>query len=144
MGLIVFHFPRPSHWGNFVQRSRLLASNSMALRTSKHITPEGLLHLTSDTRKVLSRECKTSSQEEFHAVMASGSLMSSAGQCHGASQSALWLPIDLFLEDAMDGSQVGAISAVETLTGIILFIFLVFLLKREAGNNSTYLVRVRF
>lgn len=43
--------------------------------------------------------------------------MSSAGQCHGASQSALWLPIDLFLEDAMDGSQVGATSAVETLTG---------------------------
>ncbi|KAF2314902.1 hypothetical protein GH714_037127 [Hevea brasiliensis] len=33
--------------------------------------------------------------------------------------SVLWLPIDLFLEDAMDGSQVAAIGAVENLTGLV-------------------------
>ncbi|KAF8394464.1 hypothetical protein HHK36_020672 [Tetracentron sinense] len=109
----------PSHWGAFIQRLRLLGANSSALRNSKIITPEALLQLTSDTRKVLSRECKTNLEHEFHAVMASGSLTSSAGQCHGASRSTLWLPLDLFLEDAMDGSQVAATSTIEILTGLI-------------------------
>lgn len=90
---------------------------STALRNSKHITPEALLQLTSDTRKVLSRESKTVSEQQFHAVIASGSSISSVGQCNWTSQSALWLPIDLFLEDVMDGSQVAANSAVEILTG---------------------------
>lgn len=81
------------------------------------MTPEALLQLTSDRRRVLTRKGKTVSQQEFHAVLSSGSLISSAGQCHGSSRSSLWLPIDLFLEDAMDGSQVAVISAVETLTG---------------------------
>lgn len=83
----------------------------------KHITPEGLLQLTSDSRRLLTRECKTISQQEFHAVLSSGSLVSSACQSHGVSSSAFWLPIDLYLEDAMDGSEVAEISAVESLTG---------------------------
>lgn len=102
---------------------QLLAANSSALRNSKHISPDSLLQLTSDKRKVLTRECKTSSQKQFHAVIA-GSLVSSAGQCHGTSQSALWLPFDLFLEDSMDGSQVTATGAVEILTGTSHFLHL--------------------
>ncbi|KAJ9696261.1 hypothetical protein PVL29_008476 [Vitis rotundifolia] len=108
-----------SHWGSFIQRLRVLAANSTALRNSKHISPDALLQLTSDARRVLTRECKTSLQKQFHAVVASGSLISSAGQCHGVSWSALWLPIDMFLEDTMDDSQVVATSAVETLTGLV-------------------------
>ncbi|PSS06398.1 Mediator of RNA polymerase II transcription subunit 33A like [Actinidia chinensis var. chinensis] len=107
-----------SHWACFIQHLRLLTEHSSALRSSKDITPEALLQLTSDTREVLSRKCKTSSQKQFHAVMASGSLASSSGQCHGTSRSSLWLPFDLFLEDTMDGSQVTATSAVEVLTGL--------------------------
>ncbi|WJZ87031.1 hypothetical protein VitviT2T_006438 [Vitis vinifera] len=109
----------PTHWVVFLQRIQLLGANSSALRNSKVITPEALLHLTSDTRIVLSRKCKSSSLQKFHAVMAFGSLASSAGLCHGASRSALWLPLDLVLEDAMDGSLVSATSAIETITGLI-------------------------
>lgn len=108
---------RPSHWGAFILQLKVLAANSVALRNSKHLTSEALLLLTSDTRKALSRECKTMSQQEFHAVIGNGSLVSSSGQCHGTSPSAHWLPIDLLLEDAMDGSQVAATGAVERLTG---------------------------
>ncbi|GLT47181.1 hypothetical protein SLA2020_208940 [Shorea laevis] len=108
----------PLHWGSFIQRLRLLAVKSVALQNSKHITSEVLLQLTSDKHRVLSRKCKTISQE-FHAVISSGSLMASTGQCHGATCSALWLPIDLFLEDAMDGSQVAATSAADVLTGLV-------------------------
>uniref|UniRef100_A0A6N2NEA8 Mediator of RNA polymerase II transcription subunit 33A n=1 Tax=Salix viminalis TaxID=40686 RepID=A0A6N2NEA8_SALVM len=75
----------PSHWGSFIERLQLLVVHSAALRNSKHVTPDAFLQLTHDTRKVLSRECKTISQHEFHAVMFSGSLKSSIGQCHGAS-----------------------------------------------------------
>lgn len=113
-----YFFFRPGHWESFTQNLRLLVSNSSALRNSKNISPEALLQLTSDNHVVLSRKRKTSSQKKFHAVVVSGSLASSADQCHGASPSVLWLPIDLFLEDTIDGSQVAATSAAETLTGI--------------------------
>lgn len=96
----------------------------MALRNSKHISPDALLQLTSDAHRVLSQECKRSLQKHFHAAVSLGSLTSSAGQCHGISWSALWLPIDMFLEDAMDGSQVVTTSAVETLAGTIYFLLL--------------------
>ncbi|KAL0419935.1 UNVERIFIED_CONTAM: Mediator of RNA polymerase II transcription subunitA [Sesamum radiatum] len=106
----------PTQWECFIQHLRLLAANSSSLRNSKNISPEALLQLTSNTRQVLSRECKTNSQQQFHAVTAR-SPMSSAGQCH--VRSALWLPIDLYLEDAIDGSQVRATGAAETLTGLV-------------------------
>ncbi|XP_009784277.1 mediator of RNA polymerase II transcription subunit 33A-like [Nicotiana sylvestris] len=109
----------PGHWESFTQNLRLLVSNSSALRNSKNISPEALLQLTSDNHVVLSRKRKTSSQKKFHAVVVSGSLASSADQCHGASPSVLWLPFDLFLEDTIDGSQVAATSAAETLTGLV-------------------------
>ncbi|KAG6732058.1 hypothetical protein I3842_01G157900 [Carya illinoinensis] len=108
-----------THWVDFIQRLRLLEANSSALRNSKALTPEALNQLTSDTRIVLSRECKTTSLQKFHGVMAFGSLSTSAGLCQGASRSALWLPLDLLLEDAMDGYLVNATSAIEIITGLI-------------------------
>ncbi|XP_038681548.1 mediator of RNA polymerase II transcription subunit 33B isoform X2 [Tripterygium wilfordii] len=107
-----------SSWADFVQRFQVLVANSAALRNSKHFTPEALLKLKSDTLRVLSPLYKKISQLG-HLTMASGSLISSAGQCFGASHSTLWLPIDLFLEDAMDGSRVAGASAVEILTGLV-------------------------
>ncbi|XP_016696073.1 mediator of RNA polymerase II transcription subunit 33B isoform X2 [Gossypium hirsutum] len=113
------NYQKSSHWGTFLQQLRVLAAKSVALRNAKHITPEALLNLTSDMHKVVSRKCKTISQQELNAVIGSGSLTTSSGQCHGTSPSAHWLPIDLFLEDAMDGSQVAATGAVESLTGLV-------------------------
>ncbi|KAL4272542.1 hypothetical protein GQ457_13G024970 [Hibiscus cannabinus] len=108
-----------SHWVSFIQSLRLLGANSAALKNSKALTSEALLELTSDSRIVLSRKCKTSSVQKFHAVMAFESLASSAGLCHGASRSDLWLPLDLVLEDAMDGYLVNTTSAIEIITGLI-------------------------
>lgn len=111
----------PTHWISFIQRLQLLGTNSSALRNSKILTAEDLLQLTTDSggNMVLSRESKTRSLQKFHSVMASGSLVSSSGLYQGASQSALWLPLDLALEDAMDGYQVNATSAIEIITGSI-------------------------
>eukprot|EP00258_Populus_trichocarpa_P046287 XP_024462306.1 mediator of RNA polymerase II transcription subunit 33A isoform X1 [Populus trichocarpa] len=114
-------FTLPTHWIRFFQRLQLLGTNSSALRNSKILTAEDLLQLTtgSGSNIVLSRESKTSSLQKFHSVMAFGSLVSSSGLCQGASHSALWLPLDLALEDAMDGYQVNATSAIEIITGSV-------------------------
>ncbi|KAL9363916.1 hypothetical protein Peur_041789 [Populus x canadensis] len=111
----------PTHWIRFIQRLQLLGTNSSALRNSKILTAEDLLQLTtgSGSNMILSRESKTSSLQKFHSVMAFGSLVSSSGLCQGASHSALWLPLDLALEDAMDGYQVNATSAIEIITGSV-------------------------
>ncbi|KAM7258260.1 hypothetical protein ACFE04_014001 [Oxalis oulophora] len=109
----------PSHWAEFVQSLRLLAENSLALKSSKVLTFEAIQQLTSDTHTILSRECKTSPLRKSHAVVAFGSHASSSGLCHGTSFSALWLPLDLVLEDFMDGYEVDATSAIETVTGLI-------------------------
>ncbi|XP_016576134.1 mediator of RNA polymerase II transcription subunit 33A isoform X1 [Capsicum annuum] len=109
----------PTHWDSFMQHLQLLVSNSSALRNSKIICPEALILLISKNRGVRSRECITSSRKFLHAVMASGSLVFSASRGDDASASVLWLPIDLFLEDTMDGTQVAATSAADTLAGLV-------------------------
>lgn len=111
------HFVSPMHWLGFMQRIQLLGTNSSALRSSKTLTPEHLMQLTSDTRCILSQERRTSSQQKFRNANAFGPLASFAGLCHGASLSALWLPLDLVLEDVMDGYQVNATSGIEIITG---------------------------
>nr|XP_017219089.1 PREDICTED: mediator of RNA polymerase II transcription subunit 33A isoform X2 [Daucus carota subsp. sativus] len=109
----------PAHWRDFIEHVQLLIVNSSALRNSKVMTPELLVQLISATRKVMSRECKTSYLQEFQEILACDPLASSAGLCHGTSRSAIWLPLDLVLEDAMDASQVNATSAIEIVTGSV-------------------------
>ncbi|KAJ4837533.1 Mediator of RNA polymerase II transcription subunit 33A [Turnera subulata] len=109
----------PTHWLRLTRRLQLLVVHSSALRNSKVLTAEDLRLLTSDTHITLARESKKGSHQKFHAVRIFGSLVSSAGLSHGASPSAQWLPLDLALEDAMDGYQVNATSAIEIVTGLI-------------------------
>ena len=119
---------------------RLLAAHSISLRNSKDITPEALLQLTSDSCLLMDRECKSISLQQSHALMASGSLVSSTGPSHGASRSAVWLPIDLFLEDIMEGCMVATTSAAETLAGTINF-DIVIVLGLQVNHNDTSFVK---
>ncbi|KAI5447317.1 mediator of RNA polymerase II transcription subunit 33A [Lathyrus oleraceus] len=109
----------PAHWLSFVQRLQLLGANSSALKNSKTLSPKTLMDLTSDTCMVLSQECKTTSQKKFSKVMGFEYLSSAASLFHGTTHSALWIPLDLVLEDTMDGYQVSATSAVEEISGLI-------------------------
>ncbi|TKY50500.1 Mediator of RNA polymerase II transcription subunit 33A [Spatholobus suberectus] len=118
--LSLVHRNMPSHWGPFLHQLQRLAANSLVLRNLKHVTPESLLPLDFNPTgiKLLSSEWKATPKLELDAVVASG-----AGSCAVQSQhdsgSALWLPIDLILEDAMDGNHVTETSAVEVLTGLV-------------------------
>lgn len=94
-------------------------SNSSTFRNLGNNIAETLLSLTQNIQAVVSHEFKTKSKVRAKEVISSGSLMSFAAQSYGDSWSALWLPIDLILEDALDGGQVAAFSAIEIITGII-------------------------
>lgn len=105
----------PVPWGAFVQRIQLLAGNSSSLQSSSIISPKALLQLASDAHNLL----KANSLQEHYVRSTSRSLATCAGFCFGSSRSSLWLPLDLFLEDAMDGSQVNATSAIEIITDLV-------------------------
>ncbi|RZC10245.1 Mediator of RNA polymerase II transcription subunit 33A isoform C [Glycine soja] len=108
----------PAHWGPFLHQLQRLAANSTLLRSLKHVTPESLLPLDFNSPtgiKLLCSEWKTTPTLELNAVMAD----SCAVQSRHDSWSLLWLPIDLILEDAMDGNHVAEASAVEALTGLV-------------------------
>nr|GMD68260.1 mediator of RNA polymerase II transcription subunit 33A [Ipomoea batatas] len=109
----------PAHWGDFIQRIELLIANSSALQNSEVLTPDGLRQLTSGVHNLLSRDCRVNSLRDSQALMASKPLATCAGLFLGTSCSSFWLPLDLVLEDAIDGSQVSATSAIEIITGLV-------------------------
>lgn len=75
----------------------------------------------------VSHESNTKSKLESNEVVTpAGSQISFAGQSYGSSWSSLWLPIDLILEDALDGGQVAAFSAIEIITGMNIWLFFYF------------------
>ena len=94
----------------------MLGENSSVLRKSKSLNSEIFLRFSSNTWTIFSQECKKNSQQKFPPIRAFGSPASSASLCHRTRYSALWLPLDLVLEDAMDGYQVEATSAIEKIT----------------------------
>ncbi|CAI0466405.1 unnamed protein product [Linum tenue] len=112
----------PTHWPRFIERLQLLGANSSALKSSKVLTSEDLLRLASDKCTVLTHEPKQNLLQNFHAVtgLMSPLVTSSAVLSDGGSSiSSLWLPLDLALEDAMDGYQVNATSSIEIVTGLV-------------------------
>ncbi|MCI56538.1 mediator of RNA polymerase II transcription subunit, partial [Trifolium medium] len=57
---------------------------------------------------VVSHVCNTKSKRQSNVVIRAGSQISFAGQSYESSWFSLWLPIDLILEDALDGGHVAA------------------------------------
>ncbi|XP_077232002.1 mediator of RNA polymerase II transcription subunit 33A-like isoform X2 [Tasmannia lanceolata] len=109
----------PLHWGGFIQRLQLIVKNSSALRNST-MSPETLLLLGSLYKpKKGGLECKPSQHHELCSTVAFRAPTSFVDHFYGASCSALWIPLDMFLEDCIDGSQVAASCAIEILTGLI-------------------------
>ncbi|EPS68585.1 hypothetical protein M569_06182 [Genlisea aurea] len=96
-----------TQWEGFVDNLRLLVNHSSTLRNTISGLPEILMQLISPGARSTVMESRRKP------------LLNSAGLCVGVSWSALWLPLDLQLEDAMDGSQVNATSAVEIIKGLL-------------------------
>ncbi|KAK1318763.1 Mediator of RNA polymerase II transcription subunit 33A [Acorus calamus] len=107
----------PLHWEDFSQCFLLLGSNSSAFQSSS-LSAESIQKLLSlHKSKSCSQQPVLIQEKGFNALASSGT-PSSTLYCHGASRTSLWLPLDLFLEDAMDGS-VAATNAIEILSGLV-------------------------
>lgn len=117
---------------------QLLLENSSALRNSKCITPDVLKQLISDTQKINSPHFQASLLQNFNPVIKARPLVNSADLCIGTSRSALWLPLDMLLEDATDGSQVNATSAIEIITGKEVHLFLALINSSIPEDNKKY------
>ncbi|KAL6639546.1 hypothetical protein ACP70R_023276 [Stipagrostis hirtigluma subsp. patula] len=115
------------HWGAFTHRLHLLATNSSTLQNSA-ISLEPFQQLILGECNLYG-ETKNYMRKRFHPVVASVPLSSSNGRCLGASYSALWIPIDMYLEDCLDGS-IAATNSIEILSGLVKAL--------QAINRSTW------
>ncbi|WVZ62432.1 LOW QUALITY PROTEIN: hypothetical protein U9M48_012186 [Paspalum notatum var. saurae] len=90
-------------------------------------TVELIEHVLRD--KVVTRILSLARENIFHPIVASNPLSSPYGRCLGASYSALWIPIDMYLEDCLDGS-IAATNSIEILSGLVKAL--------QAVNRSTW------
>ncbi|KAK3124757.1 hypothetical protein QOZ80_7BG0592130 [Eleusine coracana subsp. coracana] len=105
-----------SHWVTFTNRLHLLATNSSAFQNSA-ISLEPFQQLLQGDCYVYGGT-KQNMRKRFHPVVSSRPISSPNGRCLGASYSALWIPIDMYLEDCLDGS-IAATNSIETLSGLV-------------------------
>ncbi|KAF3793040.1 Mediator of RNA polymerase II transcription subunit 33A [Nymphaea thermarum] len=106
-----------SQWEGFMRCLTLLEAKSISVRNSG--SSESLLHLSSHIQKSFSQEFKDIQHPSIRALINIRPLAPSTYQNHGANRSSLWIPLDLFLEDTMDGSQVTAESAIKSLADLV-------------------------
>ncbi|KAJ1288615.1 hypothetical protein BS78_02G101500 [Paspalum vaginatum] len=116
-----------SHWGAFTNQLHLLATNSSILQNSA-ICLEPFQQLVLGDCNVYG-ETKHNMRKRFHPIVASNPLSSPYGRCLGASYSALWIPIDMYLEDCLDHS-IAATNSIEILSGLVKTL--------QAVNRSTW------
>ncbi|KAI4304101.1 hypothetical protein MLD38_039657 [Melastoma candidum] len=99
------------HWEAFTERLQLLSLHSVLLRNSKFLEPKAFEKLIADSRGgSFYQGCGMISRQNFWAEL--GNPASSSGR------SDMWLPLDLVLEDTMDGYEVDATSAIEIIVGV--------------------------
>lgn len=116
-----------TQWGVFANRLQLLVANSSTLKASK-MSSEAFQQLILDEHNVYG-ENKHSPRKKFHPTVAFNPISSPNGRCLGASYSALWIPIDMYLEDCLHGS-IAATNSIEILSGLVKAL--------QAVNRSTW------
>ncbi|XP_040381743.1 mediator of RNA polymerase II transcription subunit 33A isoform X2 [Oryza brachyantha] len=107
---------KQSQWSAFANRLQLIITKSSTLRTST-IALKSFQQLHLDVYNIF-RGNKHWLHRKLHPIVASNPLSSPNGRCLGASYSALWIPIDMYLEDCLDGS-IAATNSIEILSGLV-------------------------
>lgn len=108
-------FHRPSQWGSFIEHLHLLTTNSFSLRGS-----------TTSLEVVKHWICDNHNQFQVLKPKIHNKCYRTA-QAPGVSSSTLWISIDMYLEDCVDGS-VTATNSIEILSGTVSIPILYFVL----------------
>ncbi|WOL04556.1 mediator of RNA polymerase II transcription subunit 33A-like [Canna indica] len=112
--LRLIHINMPELFNSLLQKLQTIEANrstSESLLSSIHI----LDNLSVNIKKALSGELLLNKHQILGALVDAGS---SVNPCNsfGAGKDACWVPLDIFMENAMDGRHLYAISAVEILS----------------------------
>nr|XP_010921239.1 mediator of RNA polymerase II transcription subunit 33A isoform X2 [Elaeis guineensis] len=111
----LFYLNMPEKFNDLLERLQFIESHksaSQALLSANHI----LDSLSANMRRAVDWEYKLNKQHHLGVLV--DDRPSSLLSCHssGAGTAACWITFDMFMENAMDGKQLHAISAIETLT----------------------------
>lgn len=101
----------PEQWSWLRKCSQMLEAHSLS--SNLKIAGELLTQLAGYIQRSL--EYQPSQHRAVRALVDAGSQTSAFGHNYGQGRASLWLPFDLFMENAMDGKQIPATSAIETL-----------------------------
>eukprot|EP01018_Ginkgo_biloba_P000531 Gb_17496 [translate_table: standard] len=102
------------HWNRLFQRLQILEAHSSS--SNSKIASELFAQLTGCIQRCLSQEYQPSQHQAIRTLIDAGSRTSAFEHNYGAGRAAPWLPFDLFMEDAMEGKQLPATSAIEILS----------------------------
>jgi len=109
--LRLVYWNMPEQWSWLCQRTQKLEAYSSS--SNLKIAGELLTQLAGYIQRSL--EYQPSQHQAVRALIDAGSQTSAFGHNYGLGRASPWLPFDLFMENAMDGKQLPATSAIETL-----------------------------
>lgn len=113
--LSIFFLDRPELFNGLLKRLETIEANrstSESLFSLSHTLDK----LSMNIKKALSGELLLNKHRLLGALMNAGSSLNPRNNS-GAGKDACWIPVDIFMENAMDGKHLYAISSVEILTG---------------------------
>ncbi|KAH9309638.1 hypothetical protein KI387_037549, partial [Taxus chinensis] len=108
------HRNMPGQWSDIFQNLQIFEMHS-ASKSASELLPQ----LIGSIRRGLSREYQPSQHQAIKVLIDAGSRTSVFEHNFGVGRAASWLPLDLFMEDAMEGKYLPAPSSAEMLAELI-------------------------
>ncbi|CAL9069941.1 unnamed protein product [Musa banksii] len=113
--LHLIHINMPEKFNGLLQRLQTVESNILTSESFLSLSPI-LNKLYMNIKKAASTELLLNKHQLLGALADAGPCSLNSCNSSGAGRDACWIPIDILMENAMDGKHLYAISAVEVLT----------------------------
>lgn len=101
----------PVRFNDLLQRLQILDANISTTLPPRHVFDK----LSTNIKKAISKEFLLDKHKLLGALVNARSCSLNSSNSFGAGKDACWIPIDIFMENAMDGKNLYAVSAVEIL-----------------------------
>ncbi|XP_072997248.1 mediator of RNA polymerase II transcription subunit 33A-like [Typha latifolia] len=116
--LRLVHLNMPGKFNGLLQRLQFIEANRSASTTL--VSANNIVdNLFADVQKAMSVEYQLNKRELLGVLVDIGPFSSLLCHLSGAGKTACWISFDIFMENAMDGKNLHAISAIEILTELV-------------------------